>query len=644
MYTFKYGGKNGKTVKVEIADNLVVVRTEQGISLEDALESNESKKVFKQLVPVTEFPEADVTILQCQEVADRRTLLRDRARTSLKQEKKIRFAGRAIQDAEQGTPMVYTENLFVKFLDHVSTEACSELLNEHGLTVKRKITYAQNSYFVEAEEGTGLGIFQLANEVLNHPDVEFCHPEIIQKAERKEVGPQWHLHPIQKDGTEINEHVNAVAAWNIARGENITIAIIDDGVDVDHVEFQGDGKIVAPRDATLRSNDGRPKSQNDSHGTACAGVACANGTSQASGVAPDAKLMPIRLRSNLGSQNEADAFAWAADNGADVISCSWGPADGRWHDLDDPRHNREVALPDSTRLAIDYAVNSGRDGKGCVITWAAGNGNESVENDGYAKYNKVIAVAACNDSGTRSVYSDYGDSIWCTFPSSDFGHAPFNHPEPLTPGIWTVDRSGSAGYNSGFNNDGDQEGDYTSSFGGTSSACPGVAGVAALILSVNPELEWDRVKDIIKQSCERIDENGGTYNSQGHSPFYGFGRPNASAAVQMAQQTVEADRTTQSLSLAASAEGALNSAESEETFSVTLGTETVVELDGPDGHDFDLYVKKGKQPTSNDFDLRAWTNSADEQLTIVPESPARYFIMVRSYRGSGAFSLKLKTA
>ena len=71
------------------------------------------------------------------------------------------------------------------------------------------------------------------------------------------------------------------------------------------------------------------------------------------------------------------------------------------------------------------------------------NGNESVDNDGYASYDKVVAVAACNDQSKRSIYSDFGKAICCAFPSSDFGYAPFNHPEALTPGIWTTDRLGT---------------------------------------------------------------------------------------------------------------------------------------------------------------------------------------------------------
>ena len=161
-------------------------------------------------------------------------------------------------------------------------------------------------------------------------------------------------------------------------------------------------------------------------------MACADGRFGACGVAPRAKLMPIRMISQLGSQAEANAFYWAAKNGADIISCSWGPADGTWWDPDDPLHDTEVPLPDSTRLALDYVVTNGREGKGCVVFFAAGNGNESVDNDGYASYERVLAVAACNDQSLRSVYSDHGDAVFCAFPSNDFEFPEEDHPAPLT--------------------------------------------------------------------------------------------------------------------------------------------------------------------------------------------------------------------
>src|SRR5437868_15250163 len=88
----------------------------------------------------------------------------------------------------------------------------------------------------------------------------------------------------------------------------------------------------------------------------------------------------------------------------------------------------------NTRLAIDHVTSSGRGGKGCVVLFAAGNGNESVDNDGYASYPKVIAVAACNDTGKRSVYSDFGNAVWCAFPSNDIEYPPLGQPKPLTTG------------------------------------------------------------------------------------------------------------------------------------------------------------------------------------------------------------------
>ncbi|PHJ62415.1 peptidase S8 [Nostoc linckia z18] len=533
MVEVRYGGQNGQRYELAISDEHIVVRTENRSSLvaqrpfEVVPVSIAARSILNQFELTTRFRQAGVEVLRAK-VPLQGTALRDRARSILNDEPKVEFAGRVLVDPRSQEPVIYTENLFVKFDNRQDSGVCEEVLGRYNLTIKRKLGYARNAYFVSAPVNTGLAIFDISQTLLNEPLVELCHPELVRELRPRQIFPQqWHLKQTTINGKVINAHANVEAAWKLSDGTGATIAIIDDGVDLDHEEFRSSGKIVAPRDVTRKTNDPRPGNE-DHHGTACAGVACANGNFGASGVAPGAKLMPIRLASALGSQNEADAFVWAAQNGADVISCSWGPADGVWFEAKDPLHNQKVPLPDSTRLAIDFAINNGRNGKGCVVLFAAGNGNESVDNDGYASYQNVIAVAACNDYGTRSAYSDFGKAIWCAFPS--------NHGDTSqTPGIWTTDRSGKVGYNSGKVGLGDNVGNYTNEFGGTSSACPGAAGVAALIIGRNPNLRWDEVRDIIKRSCDRIDQAGGKYDANGRSPFYGYGRINALKAVELAK-------------------------------------------------------------------------------------------------------------
>ena len=501
---------------------------------------------------------------------------RDAVRSTLSAEKSIRFAGRVLADPvfEPGTPVaaiepaapqvkepvLYSENLFVKFAPGAKLSAVRRALSSRDLTVKREIEYLDGAYVVKAPEGIGLAVFDLALQMLRTVEgVELCHPELLRQRQfRAAFAGQWHLNRTTVGGVRIDEHADVVNAWKLSTGKGITIAVIDTGIDVDHEEFATRGKILAPRDAAIgspRPNDARPVGSTEMHGTACAGVACAEGRKGASGVAPHARLMPIRLMAGLGSQAEADAFAWAADNGADVISCSWGPMDGDWWDGSDPAHRAFVPLPDSTRLAIEHALAKGRGGKGCVICWAAGNGNESVDNDGYASHPGVIAVGACNDRGRRSAYSDTGQALWCAFPSDDAqldatGNLPTpppvggewdeDHPAPRTPGIWTTDRSGRNGYNRGGSTAaGDVAGHYTNSFGGTSSATPGVAGVAALVLALNPGLHHEEVKDLLKRGCDRIDKVKGQYDpGTGHSPLYGYGRVNAAKTVKLAARTV----------------------------------------------------------------------------------------------------------
>jgi subtilisin family serine protease len=532
MYSFRYGGKNGKRHSLTTSNDQVVVRTNSRSALADARPfevsalSNKARDVLGEFDLTTRFREAGVEILRAK-VARGSKSLRDKARAILNKEPEIEFAGRVLVTTQSAKPVLYTENFFVKFDGDQSATACRKILKAYNLTIKNELEYARNAYFVAAPEDTGLVIFDIAEKLLQEPSVELCHPELIRESRQRSAFPQqWHLKKTTISGASVDAHASVEAAWALSEGQGATIAIIDDGVDLDHQEFQSAGKVIAPRDVSSKTNNPRP-GNGDNHGTACAGVACANGVLGASGVAPKARLIPIRLASVLGSQAEADAFVWAAQNGADVISCSWGPPDGDWWDPTDPVHNQSVPLPDSTRLAMDFAATQGRNGKGCVILFAAGNGNESVDNDGYASYAKVTAVAACNDKGKKAAYSDFGGAVWCAFPS--------NHGNPsLTPGIWTTDRTGSVGYNSGSALKGDAAGNFTNSFGGTSSACPGAAGVAALIIARNPSLRWDQVRDIIKQSCDKIDPAGGNYDANGRSPIYGYGRMNAKKAVELA--------------------------------------------------------------------------------------------------------------
>lgn len=523
MISYTFGGKNGTRHILHESSDMVVIRTRNSRNLGNAVISESGKKALKELELVMEFPEADISVFRTRKDVRDAISLRNKTKNALKKERELRFVGKVLVEEDGKTVVLYTENIFIKFHDDISSAKCEKILSENGLKIKQRPDYAKNTFFVSTPENTGIRVFEIAETLLSLNEVELCHPELIRKKAFKNIHPlQWHLKTTSINGIRVNAGVRADMAHRITQGENIIIALIDDGFDIDHPEFNQPGKVVGSRDVTSNSNDPRPRNVYDNHGTACAGVATAAGKN-ASGVAPKASIMPVRLASNLGSMAEANAFKWSADHGADIISCSWGPEDGDWSNPGDPVHLTMVDLPDSTRLAIDYAISQGRGGKGCIVIFAAGNGNEDCKYDGYASYKKVIAVAACNDRGKRSIYSDYGDNVFCSFPSNDIGYAPFSHPDPITAGIYTTDRVGKAGYN--------PDGDYTDSFGGTSSSCPGVAGTVALMLSVNPGLTWLQVSEIISGTCDKIDVKGGRYNSDGRSIYYGYGRINAENAV-----------------------------------------------------------------------------------------------------------------
>ena len=296
---------------------------------------------------------------------------------------------------------------------------------------------------------------------------------------------------------------------------SVTIAVVDDAVDTRHSEFAG--RVVGQWDAATRAPSSLPRGWQP-HGTKVAGLALAGGI-EVTGVAPTAQLLAARvpaLSHRLGDPTEAAAIRWAAEQGADVICCAWGP-----QELDE----KTVKLPGYTRDALDFATERGRDGKGCVVLFSAGNHGADIAQSEYASHPGVIAVGACNRHGKHPRYSGWGDALWCVVQSND--------PDDSTGALDTYSTTtpvGSFLLGEAF---------YTLDFGFTSAACAFAAGVCAQILAANPELTALDVREIITESCMKIDTEGGSYDERGHSPFYGYGRLDGARAIELANRKLE---------------------------------------------------------------------------------------------------------
>ncbi len=334
---------------------------------------------------------------------------------------------------------------------------------------------------------------------------------------------QWHLRNSGQGGGLAGVDVRAEQAWaqstsaGLVLGSRATIAIVDDGLQWAHPDLQGNYLAAGSYDFNYNDADPSPGSA-DAHGTSCAGVAAAVGDNAlgVSGIAPKAKLSGIRLiAAGATDSQEGQALNYAL-NLNDIYSNSWGPADsGRGLD----------AIGPAAKAALANGFSNGRGGKGALYFWAGGNGRQNNDNsnyDGYANSKYVIAVGAIADSGTASYYSESGANLLISAPSSGG-----------STGIVTTDLIGSSGYG------GLSDANYTNQFGGTSSATPLAAGVAALILDANPDLSGRDLMHILVQSARKVDANAAGWISNGagrsFNHDYGFGMVDAGAAVSLAR-------------------------------------------------------------------------------------------------------------
>lgn len=406
---------------------------------------------------------------------------------------------------DSASPIVETAELVVQFASAIQPSQVTTLLGRVGARSVRSLgVMVPNGYVAQVTDPRASAL-DAANRLHAMPQVRFAHPSLLWPLVPRYTPndplftQQWHLQNTGQSGGTPGADIKAPAAWDIQRGNASTIiAVIDDGVDLLQEDLHAN--LVAGYD--FRDHDSNPSpAAGDDHGTAVAGVAAAVGSNGlgVTGVAPACKIMPIRLIGGLISDTDiADAFRYAADHGAGVINNSWGPPDGR---------TTLYPLPDVVKAGIDYAINTGRGGKGCIVVFAAGNGNESVMTDGYSSYSRVLAIAASTNQDVHASYSDYGAAIALCAPSNGGSLS-----------ITTTDRTGTAGYSTG---------NYTPDFGGTSSAAPVVSGVAALLMAQDPGATADQIKQRLIAGADKISPATGAYDSQGHSIYFGFGRVNA---------------------------------------------------------------------------------------------------------------------
>ncbi|MFH1107765.1 MAG: S8 family serine peptidase [Planctomycetota bacterium] len=424
----------------------------------------------------------------------------------------------------------------VRLTDGQAREQLETLSRVLGFTVIRRLEFSDREYLLGASAGDADGVLQLVGLLGKASFIERATPNLAFRPQFfARVLPndpyfpkQWHLNNTGQSGGTSDADINAPEAWDITTGDpNVVVAVLDTGVDIDHPDLteniwtngaeipnnqyddDGNGYVDDIHGYDFYDADPWPGPVgDDAHGTACAGLLAARGSNGlgVTGVTWHCKIMPIRIASEEGFTTDADiadAVRYAAANGADVLSNSWGA----WSPL-------LLLTTHSALKEVTAPGQMGRGGRGCVVLASSGNRTEGGPVVWPAAFPEVIAVGATDHENGVWYYSGRGPELDLVAPSGD---ASFNG------NIWTTDMVGPPGYN---NRDPGIL-DYTDYMGGTSAACAVAAGAAALVLSGNPDLTSIEVQRVLLRSARDLGELGRDDN-------YGWGCVDAYAAIQAA--------------------------------------------------------------------------------------------------------------
>ncbi|MHC4640738.1 MAG: right-handed parallel beta-helix repeat-containing protein [Planctomycetota bacterium] len=356
------------------------------------------------------------------------------------------------------------------------------------------------------ELGPGQSAPLAVAEYSRDPDVEYAELNYILSYMRTPNDPnyfpeQWALHndgqsyPVPGGGTESGTEgcdVNAPEAWDISTGSSeVWVAVLDSGVDYRHGDLihniwvntdevpdgndDDDNDYIDDIYGYDFANDDNDPMDDLGHGTHCAGIIAAEGNNELDivGASWNAKIMALKIGdAGISTDDAIEGIEYAADNGSDVLSCSWGP---RYRNPSNP------PLED----AVHYAHLTG-----CVIVFSAGNKDDDVVYYSPANHSETIAVAATDSNDQKASFSNYGDLVNVAAPGVD---------------ILSLRGAGTDLY-------GDGEhlypyGDTNATMyicSGTSMACPYVAGGCAQVLSIDPTLGPNDVNEILMMTADEL--------------------------------------------------------------------------------------------------------------------------------------------